>query len=155
MREALFSIWVDRVDGARFLDLFAGSGAVGLEALSRGAEHAVFVESNRRAARVLLRNLDRTGLSRGAYELICEAVPAAVLRLAKSGQPFDLAFADPPYTWSLPPDFLAEVRRLLGPRSHFALERAAGSPLPADVEGLVRYDQRRYGGSVLLLYACA
>lgn len=154
VREALFSIWLDRIEGARFLDLFAGSGAVGLEALSRGAEHVAFVESDRRAARVLLRNLERTGLSRGAYETITESAPAALLRLADAAERFDLAFADPPYGWGLPPGFLEDVRRVLGPRGHFALERAAGSPLPTDVAGLVRYDQRRYGGSVLLLYAC-
>lgn len=152
LREALFSIWSGRIEGARFLDLFAGSGAVGIEALSRGALESVFVEGDRRAARTLLRNLERVGLRAGA-QLLCEPTHSALERLALLAERFDLVFADPPYGQPLPPGLLAGVRRLLAPDGTFALERAAGSPQPAEVEGLVRVDQRRYGGSVLLIYA--
>jgi len=153
VREAIFSIWQEAVADCRFLDLFAGSGAVGLEALSRGAHHAVFVESDRRAARSLLRNVEHFGLSRGAYELRCEPVTEALAQLVARGSRFDRIFADPPYSWGVPPGFLDEMAELLEDDGQFALERAAGSPLPSESERLVRLDQRRYGGSVLLLYA--
>lgn len=153
VREALFSIWQDDIEGCRFLDLFAGSGAVGLEALSRGAEHAVFVESDRRAARTLLRNVEHFQLSRGAFDFRSEPVSEAVARLIGEGARFDRVFADPPYSWGVPPGFLDDVARLLAEHGQFALERGAGSPLPSDAENLVRVDQRRYGGSVLLFYA--
>lgn len=153
VREALFSIWADRIEGASLLDLFAGSGAIGLEAVSRGAERAVFVESDRRAARTLARNLEHLGLSRGAAELRVLPVPEAIATALEAGESFDLIFADPPYSWSLPPGFLADLGALLPPDGRIAFERAAGSPLPAEETGLVRLATRRYGGSVLLLYA--
>jgi len=155
VREALFSIWSDRIEGSTLLDLFAGSGAVGFEAVSRGAERAVFVESDRRAARTLTRNLERLGLSRGAAELRLRPVPEAVAAAIGSGETFDLIFADPPYDWSLPPGFLGSLATLLPPDGRLAFERAAGTPLPAEEDGLVRLGTRRYGGSVLLLYARA
>lgn len=151
LREALFSIWSARIEGARFLDLFAGSGAVGIEALSRGALEALFVEADRRAARTLLRNLERVELNAGA-QVLCEPTLSALERLALRSERFELVFADPPYGQALPAGFLAAVRRVLAQDGAFALERPAGSPQPSEVEGLVRVDQRRYGGSVLLLY---
>ncbi|SHF61003.1 16S rRNA (guanine966-N2)-methyltransferase [Jatrophihabitans endophyticus] len=94
-REGLFNTLAATMplDGARVLDLFAGTGAVGLEALSRGAAAAVFVESNRRAVEVLRRNVETVGLP-GA-----RVVPAPVSRFLGDGpgEPFDLVFADPPY----------------------------------------------------------
>ncbi|MCB1009331.1 MAG: 16S rRNA (guanine(966)-N(2))-methyltransferase RsmD [Acidobacteria bacterium] len=153
VREALFSIWHDGLEGCSFLDLFAGSGAVGLEALSRGADRVVFVESNRRAARTLHRNLEHFELSPGAYRLRCQPAAEAVAEMAAGEKRFDRIFADPPYSWSLPPGFLGEVVDLLAPGGHFGLERPAGSAPPAEAPGIVRIEQRRYGGSVLLFYA--
>jgi len=152
VREALFSIWQEGIEGCSFLDLFAGSGAVGLEALSRGADRTVFVESNRRSARTLNRNLEHFALSSGAYRLRCQPVAEAIAELAAEEERFDRIFADPPYSWSPPLGFLGAVSGLLQIDGQFALERPAGSALPAEPPGLVRLDQRRYGGSVLLFY---
>lgn len=95
-REALFSIVADRVRGARFLDLFAGSGAVGLDAWSRGAERVCWVESDRRVAGVLRQNA--AGLGADAAAVI---VSDALVQLKKgfAGERFDMIFADPPYEW--------------------------------------------------------
>jgi 16S rRNA (guanine966-N2)-methyltransferase len=95
VREALFSMLGATVTGARVLDLFAGSGSLGLEALSRGAESALFVEQNRAAAQVLQANLEKTRLHRGLIRQT-DAF-RAVSDLARAGQQFDLIFADPPY----------------------------------------------------------
>ena len=94
IREALFSILGD-VSGLRVLDLFAGSGALGIEALSRGAARAVFVESDRRAAAVIRANL--RALGEPAAE-VRSADALAYLRGASADAPYDLVFADPPYS---------------------------------------------------------
>src|SRR5690606_31609046 len=95
VRGALFSIWSERVRDARFLDLFAGSGAVGIEALSRGALEAVFVESDRMAVDVLRRNLAL--VPKTAARLRSRDVDDAVADLLRRGERFDLSFAAPPY----------------------------------------------------------
>ena len=96
IRESVFAILGERVLGARFLDLFAGAGAVGLEALSRGAAEATFVESHRPAGRVIEENAGRCGFAARARVL---AIPAerALALLRREGARFDLIFVDPPY----------------------------------------------------------
>ncbi len=95
VREALFSILVD-VSGLRVLDLFAGSGALGIEALSRGAAHAVFVDSARTVTDVLSANLTALGLEADVHRR--DAL--GWLRDARGGPPFELVFCDPPYDLS-------------------------------------------------------
>ncbi len=94
VRENTFNL-IGPVDGASVLDLFAGSGALGLEALSRGAARAVFVESDRDAARTIERNLDKLRLS-GATVLQRDAVQALTAE-AQAGRRYDLVLVDPPY----------------------------------------------------------
>lgn len=84
------------VEGSRFLDLFSGSGAIGIEALSRGARAAVFVENNRKAARCIRENLEHTHLAERAV-LMEENVMYALKRLDKKGEAFSFIFMDPPY----------------------------------------------------------
>ena len=107
VREAVFSI-VGPVDGAAVLDLFAGSGAMGLEALSRGAASCVFVEHDRSATRVIQANLEKLGLT-GATIVTADA--AAALRSERErGHRFDLALVDPPYgEWERHAPALAEL----------------------------------------------
>lgn len=93
-REALFDILRDAIPESRILDLFAGSGAVGLEALSRGAAEAVFVEQDSRA---LQANLARLGARTAEAEILQGDARDAVIGLARRGARFDLVFADPPY----------------------------------------------------------
>ena len=97
-RETLFNVLAPHLAGVMFLDAFAGSGAVGIEALSRGAKEAVFVERSSVAAAVLAANLERCGLS-GAAEVIRAPWVAALRRLAHQGRQFVIAFFDPPYDW--------------------------------------------------------
>jgi 16S rRNA (guanine966-N2)-methyltransferase len=94
VREAAFNL-VGPVDGAEVLDLFAGSGAFGLEALSRGAIRAVLVESDRDACRTIRRNLEKLGLT-GA-EVLCDVVARVLAREADAGRRYDLVTCDPPY----------------------------------------------------------
>ncbi len=94
VKEALFNVLAERIAGARFLDLFAGTGTIGLEALSRGAAQATFVESNPTARRVLEANVRRCG-----FEQAVEIRPVPVSRFLKyaRGPAYDIAFLDPPY----------------------------------------------------------
>ncbi|MGB2875241.1 MAG: 16S rRNA (guanine(966)-N(2))-methyltransferase RsmD, partial [Gaiellaceae bacterium] len=94
VREAAFNL-IGPVDGASVLDLFAGSGALGLEALSRGAARAVFVESDREACRAIERNLDKLRLT-GAV-VICQDARTALAADAAASRRYDLVLADPPY----------------------------------------------------------
>ncbi|MBM4371893.1 MAG: RsmD family RNA methyltransferase, partial [Deltaproteobacteria bacterium] len=95
VREALFSILGSRTEGATVLDLFCGTGALGIEALSRGAARAVFVDGSPRSLAALRRNLDRLGIAgaRVLHGRVEEALP----RVEREGERFGLVFLDPPY----------------------------------------------------------
>ena len=97
MRERAFAVLGDRVPDARFLDLFAGTGVNGLEALSRGARSVVFVERHRAAAKLISKNIDSFDLPPDRAELMVRVADAAVGQLARSGRAFDIAWADPPF----------------------------------------------------------
>lgn len=97
LRETLFNILGSRVEGARFLDLFAGSGAVGIEAISRGASDVVFVENHRATARLIRENLGLLEISAGARLISSEALAAIAKLEAEHANAFDLIFLDPPY----------------------------------------------------------
>jgi 16S rRNA (guanine966-N2)-methyltransferase len=135
------------------LDLFAGSGALGIEALSRGAVIADFVESNRAACEVIARNLAATELTERA-RVYQQGVASALPRIPT---PVDLVFADPPYEAI---DALAATLTALGapgvlqPSSVLLLEQAAAAPPPPDVVGpLRRQSTRRHGRTQIVLYA--
>ncbi|HUD55560.1 MAG TPA: 16S rRNA (guanine(966)-N(2))-methyltransferase RsmD [Terracidiphilus sp.] len=96
LRETLFNVLAPRMEGAIFLDLFAGSGAVGIEALSRGADHVMFVERAPVALKVLQANLARLGLTAG-FSMHTGSVGAYVRRARTESKQFDLVFLDPPY----------------------------------------------------------
>jgi len=96
IKETLFNMLSFEIEGSRFLDLFSGSGAIGIEALSRGAREAVFVENNRKAIDCIRDNLRTTGLEEDALVIPSDAV-SAIRRMGKKEEPFDLIFMDPPY----------------------------------------------------------
>lgn len=154
VRQALFSMLGERVEGTRVLDLFAGSGALGLEALSRGAASCVFVDENRAAERVLGDNLKATRLEGGR---VVRADVHGWLRRERGA--YDLVFADPPYARSvLDRDHVAELlgseslRGVLADDGLLLLEQSSDAepPSSADYELL---EHRSYGGSAILLYA--
>lgn len=152
VREALFSIWREPLaDGARMLDLFAGSGVVGLEAAGRGALRVLCVDWDRRSFPVLQSNRDRLG--EALVELRTMDLPAGLSALAeREGGAFDLVFADPPYAFSGYSGLLEAVAPLLAAGGEAAVEHSARVNLPGEVGGLVRVDTRRYGESSLTFY---
>lgn len=160
VREALFAMWGPLLPNARFLDLFAGSGAVGLEAVGRGAASAVCVEMERRALAVLERNVHRLG-EEGVVEVRRGELPADLASLAREGARFDLVFADPPYGFHDYGPLVAAVGPLLAAGGELAVEHAVRRELPLEVpipgaaaapDRLVRVEVRRYGESALSFY---
>lgn len=151
VREALFSI-LGPVDGV-VLDLYAGSGALGLEALSRGAERAVFVESRRAALASLRENIEALGQSASATVLSCP-VERAGGALAALG-PFSLVLADPPYALvdgEQAPRALASLcAGRLAAGARVVLEHASRTEAPA-LAGLTLAQSRRYGDTALSFY---
>jgi 16S rRNA (guanine(966)-N(2))-methyltransferase RsmD len=153
VRESLFNVLAGRVElaGASVLDLYAGSGALGLEALSRGASSAVFVEADNRAAAVIAQNVASLGV---AGATVRRGSVATVLA-AGTDRPVDLVLADPPYDVSL-----AEVGEMLtalvaggwtAPGTVVVVERATSSPTLDWPQGWTRWPQRRYGDTRLEL----
>lgn len=150
VRGALFSIWAERIRDARFLDLFAGSGAVGIEALSRGALEAVFVESDRAAVEVLRRNLAL--VPRTAARLQPRDVDAAIAEMSGRDDRFDLIFLDPPYTGEISESTLTSLADIAAEDAELAVEHSRRNPPPAEARGWIRRDLRRYGDSALSIY---
>lgn len=151
VREALFDVLGPRIEGARVLDLFAGSGAVGFEALSRGAAEALLVESDPRVLRVLRRTA--AAFAPGAARVVRLHLPGQLGRLATIGRlAFDLVFADPPYRFDEHIVLLRDVASLLTRDGVFVLEHAVADEVPAAAGVLERTDLRRYGESCLSFY---
>ena len=143
VRENVFNIVARWVEGAQVLDLYAGSGAMGLEALSRGADRAVFVESDKEAVRTIEQNLDRLRLS-GARVVRLDAV-AGLAQEAGAGRKYDLVLADPPYTMT---DYTALSRYLptvLAEDGLLVFESAA--KIEPEIPGLSVRTSRKYGSA--------
>ncbi len=155
MREALFSRIESRygLAGSRVLDLFAGSGALGIEALSRGARRLVSVERSRAAARVLIANLHELGVAGHAEVLVTEAT-AAVASLARRRERFDGVFVDPPYRSGLAESVLEVLaeERIVERGGWVAVETERHGRLPARVDVLVRVREDVYGDTRTTLY---
>ena len=146
LRETLFNILAPRIDGARVLDGYAGTGAVGIEALSRGAAHVSFVERNRRAAALIAQNLAACGVEQG-YTIHCGDVVDALGRLPPEAH-FDLILLDPPYDAENVADALAAAAPRLASGGVLVLERPTRRQLEAP-EPLTRVRDVTSGDSTL------
>lgn len=149
LRETLFNIVSARVPDARVLDVFAGSGAVGLEALSRGATSAVFVERDRRAADLIEQNAVLCGV-RERCAIIRDAAERT-LQNRIDGDPFDLVMLDPPYDFAALAELIDVAVLHLAPGGLLILEHAARRALPA-VEAAVAVRTVRSGDSALTVF---
>ncbi|HEY2670939.1 MAG TPA: 16S rRNA (guanine(966)-N(2))-methyltransferase RsmD [Rugosimonospora sp.] len=150
VREALFGS-LGPLDGTRFLDLYAGSGAIGLEAASRGAAHVLLVESDPKAARAARDNVTLLGAARQVT--LMTARVAQVLAGGPSGAPYDVVFADPPYAAG-EPEITGVLEGLvehgwLAPGAEVVIERSRRSPEPAWVPCVTGERSRRYGDTTL------
>ena len=148
LRETLFNVLMPRIEGARFLDAYAGTGAVGIEALSRGASHVTFVERDPRAARLVEENLARCGV-KDRYAIIRAGFAAASPRLHG---PFEILFLDPPYGAGELIESLEIAAPFVAEGSLLVVEHAKRDTAPEQVGGLVRVRELVQGDSALAFY---
>jgi 16S rRNA (guanine(966)-N(2))-methyltransferase RsmD len=150
VREALFSI-LGPLDGVA-LDLYAGSGALGIEALSRGCERAVFVEKDRRALAALRANLDTLGLRGNEAEVRPGDARSALRNALARGEAYDLVFLDPPYRLAagLGGEIGEGLRGILAPGARVVCESDRRSPLGLE---LPLADERRYGDTLIRIHS--
>lgn len=151
VREALFSIWRERLSGARFLDLFAGAGAVGLEALGRGAEEVVLVEARPIVARRLADTCRKLG-AEGCHVVVAELPEALAKPKRLLTAPFDLVFADPPYGFDAWTTLFEVLRPLLAAGAAVAVEHGEREEPPVAAGGLQAGESRRYGETRLTFF---
>jgi 16S rRNA (guanine(966)-N(2))-methyltransferase RsmD len=155
LRETLFNVIAPRIAGARVVDAFAGSGALGIEALSRGAAWVTFVEHDRRAQALIAENLAICGISRGYAIIRAPAARAFATLPAASApfDPFDIVLLDPPYDVAAE-EALDGVDRLIAPDGVVIFEHARRQPAPGEAGRLVRTRELASGDSALAFYSC-
>lgn len=151
IRQAFFNIISNRTRGARFVDVCAGSGLMGFEALSRGARTLIAIEENRRFAHAIEKNCEKFGFKQ-CSEVICGDL-RKVLPLLNAGEA-DIIFADPPYKSQLAEPILRLVdkNQLLAQEGILVIEHAVDIAPPDSLESLVLYDRRRYGHTAVSFY---
>lgn len=154
-RQALFNVlehaaWAEPLEGARVLDLFAGSGALGFEAISRGAAFCLFVETDDAARGAIRENVDAFSLF-GQTRVHRRSATDLGVRPGSAGEPFDLVFLDPPYGQGLGEQALARLveEGWLKPGAMVVFERGSGEP-EIETPGYVRLDARDYGAARVL-----
>ena len=157
LRETLFNVIAPRIEGARFLDLCAGSGAVGIEAVSRHAAHVTFVDRSRRMGQLIQANLDLCRVAEdGAEVVITDATEFLRRRLKRKGEPWTVVFFDPPYA----EDYLrvlqlfgsGDANDLLDEDGLLIVEHHHKNKMPEAVGGLRRFRVLKQGDSALSFY---
>lgn len=148
VKESLFTILQFQLEGRRFLDLFAGSGQIGLEALSRGAAQAVFVDQSRDSIRVVEQNVKACGMEKEA-RIVC-ADFAAFLR--GNREKFDVAFLDPPFRSGLLEQALPLAAQAMNPGGILVCEHPREEELPEEAGPFRKYREYRYGKIMLTTY---
>jgi 16S rRNA (guanine(966)-N(2))-methyltransferase RsmD len=149
VKQALFNILGDRIDNAVFLDLFAGAGGIGIEALSRGAARVTFVDASRDSLQTIKRNIEAMDFSDHAEVVLAKAEAF----LKKPTGPYDIIFLDPPYADELAP-LLALISEcgLVKPNAIVIAEHFKKQPSPEQAGALVLSRQAKYGDTVLAFY---
>ncbi|MGB9903356.1 MAG: 16S rRNA (guanine(966)-N(2))-methyltransferase RsmD [Desulfotomaculales bacterium] len=153
VKGALFNILAPVLEGSRFLDLFAGCGNVGIEALSRGARTVFFVEKDPRAVKVIAENLRILSLSAFA-RVMRDDVFVAVKKLGRKGERFEVIFLDPPYGRHMEVPVMEAIAKsgLLQPEGVLIAESTKREVLPFRINGLVLVRQEKYGDTMLTFY---
>ena len=166
-RKALFDLLGQDLTGLTFLDLFAGSGGVGLEALSREAQKVTFVEKDERSSELIRENLELLGVpllgsnrqappmaGQAVYEVVEADAFASIKRFAAGGRKFDIVFADPPYTIGLAKKMLKTLGAydIVTANCIVVIQHEKEEILPESQGNLVRSEQRKYGSTVLSIY---
>lgn len=160
LRETLFNILAPKIEGCHFADLYAGTGAVGIEAISRGAAHVWFAENAAPALASIQANLSALKIARG-FTIEDRGTGALLQRLAKANKPLDIVFLDPPYEAEAEYEgtlsFFGSVRgrQLLAPEAIVVAEHNTKAELPERFGGLEQYRRHKQGDASLSFYRLA
>lgn len=153
IKESLFNI-LPEVSEKSFLDLFAGTGNVGIEALSRGASKVVFIEKNASMVNSIKRNLEEFGFS-GKYEILATEASKGIRQLQKRGERFDYLFADPPYEKGCIREIFQCIREgeMISSDGFFVIQHSIRENIEGTQTGIfVLTDQRKYGDTLLSFF---
>ncbi|MBQ8763928.1 MAG: 16S rRNA (guanine(966)-N(2))-methyltransferase RsmD [Clostridia bacterium] len=148
VKEAVFSAIQFEIEGRRILDLFAGSGQLGIEAISRGAESAVFVDSDKNAVKIIKENLAKTKLDSAASV----AQTDSIAFLTMTDKIFDVAFLDPPYGNGLLQKALAKIGSHIAEGGIVICEHPFGEELEEEIGGLVKQKEYKYSKVAVTIY---
>jgi len=153
VKEAVFSMIGPYFEGGAALDLFAGTGGLGIEALSRGMEHAVFVDLEPKSIDTIRANLKATGFESNA-EVYRNDAGRALSAMEKRGRSFELVFLDPPYRLKLGDELMGTMaaKGLLQAEAVIVLEHESGYDYPEDIPGFYRQRQAVYGETAISIY---
>ncbi|WP_257446507.1 16S rRNA (guanine(966)-N(2))-methyltransferase RsmD [Archangium lipolyticum] len=153
VRETIFNVLGQWLEQQKVLDLYAGTGALGLESVSRGAPKAVLVDSDREALSLCRTNTDTLGFT-SRVEILAQPVERALETLGRRGDRFELVFADPPYAARVVETVLEGVVRagVLAPGGTVVIEHDKREPAPESHAGFERVDQRRFGDTLVSLF---
>lgn len=151
VREALFNIIAEKIPDAVFLDMFAGSGAIGIEALSRGAKKAYFIDSNKDAISIINQNLNKARFNDNSV-VWCGDFLKALDKI--KNEKFDVVFIDPPYNKELGVKAIEEIykRNILQVDGIIIYETDRTENVPEEINVYKRYDYRKYGRNILNFY---
>lgn len=153
IKEAIFSIISSKIENAKFLDLYSGTGNISFEAISRGAKKSIMIEADKEALRVIIENVNKLGL-----EKVCRAYKNNVLRaieiLDNKNEKFDIVFMDPPYKENLTEKTLEKIStfNILEDDAIIICEHGKYEKLPDNVNDLVKYDEREYNKKIITFY---
>jgi len=150
--KSLFDILGQDLEGVMFLDMFAGSGSIGLEALSRGAKFCLFVEKDYKCVKVIANNLSLLNIE--GYDILNRDGLAAIKHLAKEKQQFDMIFLDPPYDRGLVKKALKilDGYGIVHPNSTLVIQHDKNEPLPEVTGRFSCFKQRKFGATILSFY---
>lgn len=154
VREAVFNILGHDLSGYNVLDLFSGTGSLGLEALSRGAVYAVFIDNLNESIELIKKNVERCGHRRSSRILMRDLTRGIPLGHAFLRRKFDLVFLDPPYSKDIAPTLLAEILagKGLSTMARIVIETGKTADLPFSISGLSRVHARVYGDTKISIY---
>jgi 16S rRNA (guanine966-N2)-methyltransferase len=151
VKESLFNIIMNQIDGARVLDLFAGTGSLGLEALSRGAREVIFVEQHKKSVEIIRKNIQKLKVIEPT-----QIIQKDVLSYLKqyNGEPFDIIFCDPPFTEEMADEVMmtATLSKVFGENTIMTIESGRREKINSEYPPLVRYDYREFGDKYLSFY---
>lgn len=151
VREALFSILMNNIPDARFLDLFSGSGAIGIEALSRGAKYAMFIDLNPKCTRIIKKNLEKAKFTEYSDVYNTDYKKAISKMNSKS---FDIIYVDPPYNKEIGIDAISRLSEadVLAEDGIIILETDTNELVPEQIGRYEKFNYKRYGRNILTLF---